>query len=1794
MSGATNGFLAKYNPTGTPLVYSTYIGGSSTHNFYTENHANGSLGLARLTGDIVPTNVVIRGLAVDNNGNAYITGSTDGDFYYTFGSYSVLGTGTTAIPGEDYPAPATTFIPNPDPTQPPIREPSESQPNIGQEIDDHDAVIAKIADNSPLITSPLTALGSIGKNFGYNITATNSPSSYNAAGLPPGLSINTATGTIAGIPTLEGNYNVVLTATNASGTGAQILFLNISSAKPNITNALSASGNVGSVFQFQLSADNNPGNFSLTPDLPVGLSLDSNTGLVSGVPVVEGQYSFSEVASNLNGSSQPTTISIVILPAIPVINSAVNVQAVLNQPFNYTITATGNPQVYGATPIDSSLPQPAAPLVKLPIGLTLNTTNGIISGTPNALGFYSFTVSATNGGGTGSQQLLLTVIPPLVPIISSSDVASGVANEPFSFQILANNNPLSYGIVGALPAGLLFNDQTGVISGTPLPTTVNSVAVVTKQSNGTTATLTTATPHGLSMGQTIIVALTPPDGASGNGFDGTWVVSNVGSTTSFDYTKTVSTVLAATATGGTVVSSQAYALTQTATNAAGTGNKALTITINPPATPVISSPLTAAAQVNSPFEYDIKATNHPTSFSTSALPAGLILDSTTGRISGTPTVSGGFSITISATNVGGTGSATLVLTISPQPPPVITSPNQANGFIGIPFSYQIVGTNNPQTFTAAPLPNLLTVSASGLISGTPQAGTNTVLTVTNKQSTGTTAELTTPGPHGLIVGQTVTVALAPADGAAGNGFDGTWTVTATPTPATFDYTKTISSNLAVTGTGGTVTTAKTYSVALTATNPAGTGNKTLQLTISQAAPPVITSPLPLVTGLDGAAFAYTITASGIGPITFSANPLPQGLSLVGNTIIGKPVGGNTIVTITAYSPATNPTVPGGPANPLGVPPTTAQLTIQISPTPAGITNSNLTAVGTVGQPFEYDIGTSGTTPITLTTSQLPAGLALVGNSIVGTPTSAAVTLDGPFGVTINVTNPYTDVNNPVTATLQITINAAIPKFTSSAFALGMDGVFFRYTILATGTQVISYTATGLPPGLTLSDNVISGTPTSLAVGLTTVQLVATNKGGSATLNLGIEIDPAPPVITSPATVTGAAGAPFSFDLTATGSPQIDFSIAPPANLPPGLSLNSDKITGIPTQPGTYALIVSANNPGGTDNEPLTITINPAPPIITAAQVTGSDGVPLTYQVIATGANPIAFSATGLPTGLTIDATTGIISGAPIGVGTTVATITAANAGGSASQQIIFTINPSAPHITSALIVQASPGTPFSYTIVASGTPVITYQAFNLPTGLSLNGAIISGTPTGALGTTVVTLVATNAIGSDTQTLDIVLQQSPPTISNVSLQASGQEGTPFSFQLTAFGSPTITFSATPLPNGLTLNASTGLISGTPATGSTGSYSVTVGATNAFGTAPTKTLFITITKAPPKITSVLSVSTGFGEAFTYTITATGSATITFSATNVPAGLTLNTSTGVISGVPTVAGKQVVSITATNSVGSDTQSLTITITTNPPVITSALNATASTIQGFTYTITATGQPPISFNATNLPPGLSLSGAVISGTPTVEGTYQVTLTASSPVGTDTKTLTIVVSNDADGDGVPDDLEIFLGTNPNDPNSNPFPGGIPNIGALNVQSMSVKLNLKTAGADSIQVKGTLSLAPGFSAAGKQAVTYVGGIAAKITLSSAGKGTSGTNSVGSSLNAFSIKLKATGGQNAYTFSFKKGTFAAKLATFGLTNENVLVPRAVTLPVIVLINGELYKSDKSLNYTAKAGRSGSAK
>ena len=174
---------------------------------------------------------------------------------------------------------------------------------------------------APTITSAATATATVGQSFTYNITASNSPTTYSAANLPTGLSVNTSTGVISGTPTTPSTTTITLSAHSEVGTGTQTLTLTI---KP-------------------------------------------------------------------------------LILVVPVITSAATATATVGQSFTHNITASNSPTTYGAA--------------NLPTGLSVNTSTGVISGTPTTLGTYTITVSARNAGGEGNQTLTLTVTsPPLITI----------------------------------------------------------------------------------------------------------------------------------------------------------------------------------------------------------------------------------------------------------------------------------------------------------------------------------------------------------------------------------------------------------------------------------------------------------------------------------------------------------------------------------------------------------------------------------------------------------------------------------------------------------------------------------------------------------------------------------------------------------------------------------------------------------------------------------------------------------------------------------------------------------------------------------------------------------------------------------------------------------------------------------------------------------------------------------------------------------------------------------------------------------------------------------------------------------------------------------------------------------------------------------------------------------------------------------------------------------------------------------------------------------------------------------
>jgi hypothetical protein len=259
-----------------------------------------------------------------------------------------------------------------------------------------------------------------------------------------------------------------------------------------------------------------------------------------------------------------------------------------------------------------------------------------------------------------------------------------------------------------------------------------------------------------------------------------------------------------------------------------------------------------------------------------------------------------------------------------------------------------------------------------------------------------------------------------------------------------------------------------------------------------------------------------------------------------------------------------------------------------------------------------------------------------------------------------------------------------------------------------------------------------------------------------------------------------------------------------------------------------------------------------------------NGVPMTpFQITALN-GPTSFSASGLPTGLTVNATSGVISGSPTPQGTYNVTIFATNSAGTAQAPLTInvTIVGIPPTITSPLTGQATVGTPYSYQIVISAAA--SYEAVGLPPGLSLNATtgIISGTPT-TQGTYLVTLIVPypqGALGDAAGVLALTVNPGSGSLPAITSAASaqGQVDVPFNYQITASNGST-SFYAGGLPPGLQLNNATGQISGTPSL--SGTFNVLLEALNSSG-AGSQVLALTINSSAVQVPVITSPLTATG--------------------------------------------------------------------------------------------------------------------------------------------------------------------------------------------------------------------------------------------------------------------------------------------------------------------------------------------
>ncbi|HEY1036746.1 MAG TPA: putative Ig domain-containing protein, partial [Pseudoxanthomonas sp.] len=611
------------------------------------------------------------------------------------------------------------------------------------------------------------------------------------------------------------------------------------------------------------------------------------------------------------------------------------------------------------------------------------------------------------------------------------------------------------------------------------------------------------------------------------------------------------------------------------------------------------------------------------------------------------------------------------------------------------------------------------------------------------------------------------------------------------------------------------------------------------------------------------------------------------------------------------------------------------------------------------------------------------------------------------------------------------------------------GAAFSQTFSAAGgTGPYSYALTGtLPAGMSFSGDTLSGTPT--APGSYPVTVTATDAGSTGTgapfsiaQNYTINV-PAPTIVVDPATLPDpVAGGAYAQSVSATGG-VAPYSFAVTAGaLPAGISLSTaGALSGSATQVGSFSFTVTAADANGqAGSRPYTFSV--AAPTLTMTPAPGTLSAPYgaafsqTFSA-AGGTGPYSYALTGtLPAGMSFSGDT--LSGTPTAPGsypiTVIATalgLTGVGAPFSIAQN--YTINVPAPTIAlaPATLPNTTAGLAYSASLSASGG-VAPYSfavtAGALPNGLALaSNGTLSGTSISS-GIFNFTITATDAFGQTANLAYSVVVAVPTLALTPTTLPAGTSGNAYNQTITVAGgiAPyTVTLSGT-LPAGLVFDATSRSFSGTPT--QAGSFNVDVTATDSTGGTPaTVTTSYTLTIAVPTLTltpAAGGLPDGIGGVAYQQVFHAGNGVAPYvyaiGGGALPAGLTLDPTTGALNGVPTVAGSFNFSIRATDSTtgtaGTIVQAYALAL--SAPAIAISPETLPAGMLGapFDSRLAASGgTAPYQFQLIDgtLPAGVALDAdGRLHGTARTSGTFAVTVRAVDALGfSGTRTLNLVIS---------------------------------------------------------------------------------------------------------------------------------------------------------------------------------------
>lgn len=585
----------------------------------------------------------------------------------------------------------------------------------------------------------------------------------------------------------------------------------------------------------------------------------------------------------------------------------------------------------------------------------------------------------------------------------------------------------------------------------------------------------------------------------------------------------------------------------------------------------------------------------------------------------------------------------------------------------------------------------------------------------------------------------------------------------------------------------------------------------------------------------------------------------------------------------------------------------------------------------------------------------------------------------------------------------------------------------------------------LPGGLALTpDGTILGAPNASGTFTFTVQ-ADDGSQGVATQPLAIFISGAALTITTTSPLPpGAIGASYVLLFSSSGGSSGDIQSWSFLSgiLPPGLSVSAfGVLTGNPQAVGVYSFDIQlANQPVSgstvTTSKSFTLTIASEVSVVITTNATlppGLVGSVYSQRLTATGGQlPYlwAIQSGALPPGVSFDGTTGTISGTPTSAGLFNFTLSATDASGfRGTGAFTLTVLANLAISTGSALPPGAVGIPYSATLSATGgtapyTWSVLPQGGSLPPGLKLDPGTgnLTGIPTASGSYQFLAGVADDAGRTKSKFLVLTVGTALAFVTTSPL-TGGAVGIAYQEQLQATGGiPSYSWGVTSgtLPDGLSLSAINGAISGTPANAGTFNFQLSV--SDQSGTKVSGTFVIVVTTPLTILTAAPLPGGAIGTPYATTLTATGGSppytwSLTAQSGALQPGLTLDPSTGVLAGTPTAVGvydfHAAVSDTARRTTS---KQFAITIT-SPLTITTASplpNGAIGDLYQLQFTATG-GTPPYTWfiSAGELPARLAIdaSTGILTGMPAAGGPFDVTIGVKDAVQTATKAYRLTIS---------------------------------------------------------------------------------------------------------------------------------------------------------------------------------------